>query len=176
MVAVTRGAQFNNNRTTTSNTNSFLNPQFPSSLALTYNQPLLRNFGLDANRREIEIAKRNQNLTDAQLRQRAIETIAGVEQAYWDLTFALRNLEVQRETLLQVREQLESNRRLVNQGVLAPIELVAANAQSYTFEQNIFAAQEAITRAENNLKSLMLPDRASPRMVACDYAGLGYRY
>jgi len=69
---------------------------------------------------------------------------------------------VQRETLLQVREQLESNRRLVNQGVLAPIELVAANAQSYTFEQNIFAAPEAITRAENNLKSLMLPDRASP--------------
>jgi len=154
-------AQFNNNRTTTSNTNSFLNPQFPSSLLLTYNQPLLRNFGFDANRREIEIAKRNQNLTDAQLRQPAIETIAGVEQAYWDLTFALRNLEVQRETLLQVREQLESNRRLVDQGVLAPIELVAANAQSYTFEQNIFAAQEAITRAENNLKSLMLPDRAS---------------
>jgi len=75
-------AQFDNNRTTTSNTNSFLNPQFPSSLGLTYNQPLLRNFGFDANRREIEIAKRNQTLTDAQLRQRAIETIAGVEQAY----------------------------------------------------------------------------------------------
>jgi outer membrane protein TolC len=156
------GVQFNNSRTTTSNTNSFLNPQFPSSLVLSYTQPLLRNFGFDANRRGIEIARRNQNLTDAQLRQQAIQTIAGVEQAYWDLMFALRNLDVQRETLVQARAQLESNQRLVAQGVLAPIELIASNAQIFTFEQNIFSAQEAITRAENTLKTLMLPDRSAP--------------
>ena len=84
-----------------------------------------------------------------------------MEQAYWDLVFALRNLQVQSETLLQARERLESNKRLVGAGVLAPIELVAANSQIYTFEQNVFAAQEAITRAENILKMLMLPERSS---------------
>lgn len=154
-------ATFNASRTTTSNTNSFLNPQFPSSFVANYTQPLLRNFSFDANRREIEIAKRNQNLTDAQLRQRAIETIAGVEQAYWDLVFAIRNRDVQRETLAQAKEQLASNQRLVEQGVLAPIELAAANSQIYTFEQNVYIAEQAITRAENTLKTLMLPDRSA---------------
>ena len=154
-------AVFNNARTTTSNTNSFLNPQFPTSFVATYTQPLFRNLRIDNNRRQIEIARRNINLTDAQLRTRAVEVIAGVEQAYWDLVFALRNLQVQDETLRQAREQLASNQRLVNAGVLAPIELAAANSQIYTFEQNVFAAQEAITRAENMLKMLMLPDRTS---------------
>ncbi len=155
-------ALFNSSRTTTSNTNSFLNPQFPSSLVFNYVQPLLRNRSIDNNRRIIEIAKKNVELTDAQLRQRAIEVIAAVERAYWDLVFALRNQQVQLETLSQAREQLESNRRLVESGVLAPIEIVSATAQVTTFEQTVFQAQETVTRAENTLKTLLLPDRRSP--------------
>ena len=88
--------------------------------------------------------------------------VNGVALAYWDLTFALRNLQVQVDTLKQAHEQLESNKRLVAQGVLAPIEIVAANAQIATFEQAVYAAKESITRAENTLKTLVLPDRTSP--------------
>ncbi len=154
-------ALFNSSRTTTSNTNSFLNPQFPSSLALSYVQPLWRNRRIDSTRRSIEIAKKNINITDTQLRLQAINVVNNVEQAYWDLVFALRNQQVQIETLRQAKEQLESNQRLVNSGVLAPIELVAANAQISTFEQAVFASQESVTRAENTLKTLLLPDRAS---------------
>ncbi len=152
---------FNTSRTTTSNTNSFLNPQFPSALTFAYTQPLFRNLRFDNNRRQIEIAKKNIDLTDAQLQLRAIEVVANVEQTYWDLAFALRNLQVQNETLQQSREQLASNKRLVDQGVLAPIELVAANEQLLNFEQNVYIAQEVVTRAENVLKTLLLPDRFS---------------
>lgn len=152
-------ALFNSSRTTTSNTNSFLNPQFPSSLALNYTQPLWRNRSIDSNRRAIEIAKKNINITDSQLRQQATGVINGVELAYWDLVFALRNLQVQIDTLRQAREQFESNQRQVDKGVLAPIDLVAANVQISTFEQAVYQAQESVTRAENTLKTLMLPDR-----------------
>lgn len=152
---------FNTSRTTTSNTNAFLNPQFPSSLGISYTQPLLRNFRIDNNRRQILIARKGVDLSEVQLRQRAIEIITGVEQAYWDLAFTLRNLQVQNDTLEQAREQLESNKRLVARGVLAPIELVAANAQILTFEQNVIIAHEAITRAENTLKTLVLPVHTS---------------
>ena len=152
---------FNSSRTTTSNTNALLNPQFPSALSLTYTQPLFRNFGFDNNRRQIEIAKKTLGLTDAQFRQQAIEVIAQVEQAYWDLVFALRNLSVQIDAVKQARTQLESNQRLVEKGVLAPIDVVAATTQITIFEQNVYTAQESVTRAENNLKTLMLPDRAS---------------
>ena len=154
-------ANFNSSRTTTSNTNSFLNPQYPSALTLSYTQPLFRNFRFDNNRRQIEIARKTLGLTDAQFRQQAIEVIAQVEQAYWDLVFSLRNLSVQIDAVKQARTQLESNQRLVDRGVLAPIDVVAATSQITTFEQNVYTAQESVTRAENNLKTLLLPDRNS---------------
>lgn len=153
---------FNQARTTSTNRNATLNPQFPTNLIGTYIQPLWRGLRIDQNRRAILIARKNIDITESQLRQQAIEQISSVEQAYWDLVFALRNLQVQYDTLAQAREQLESNKRLVAQGVLAPIEVVAAEAQISTYEQQIFAAQEAITRSENTLKTLLLPDRTSP--------------
>jgi outer membrane protein TolC len=150
---------FSSTRLTTNNQNVTLNPQFPTALTLTYTQPLWRGLRFDNNRRQIEIAKKNLSLTDAQFRQRAIEVIAQVEQAYWDLVFALRNLQVQIDAVKQARTQVESNQRLVEKGVLAPIDIVAASTQVTTFEQNVYSAQESVTRAENTLKTLMLPSR-----------------
>ncbi|MCA1625556.1 MAG: TolC family protein [Acidobacteria bacterium] len=152
---------FSASRLNTTNQNATLNPQYPSALTLSYMQPLWRGLRFDNNRRTIEIAKKNLSLTDAQFRQRTIEVIAQVEQAYWDLAFSLRNLQVQIDAVKQARLQLESNQRMVSKGALAPIEIVAANTQITTFEQNVYTAQESVTRAENNLKTLMLPDRAA---------------
>ena len=150
---------FSSTRLTTTNQNVRLNPQFPTAFTLTYTQPLWRGFRFDNNRRQIEIAKRNLSLTDAQFRQRAIDVISQVEQAYWNLAFALRNLQVQIDAVRQARIQVESNNRQVEKGVLAPIDVVAAQTQVTTFEQNVYTAQEAVTQAENTLKTLILPDR-----------------
>lgn len=152
---------FNNSRTTTTNRNATLNPQYPTSIVATYIQPLWRNRAVDNNRRQIAIAKKNQTLSDTSLKLKAIDVVSGVEQAYWNLAFALRNLQVQVDTLKQARDQMESNKRLVEKGVLAPIEIVAADAQILNFEQSVYLAQEVVTRAENTLKTLLLPDRAA---------------
>ncbi len=154
-------ANFNSSRTTTSSTNATLNPQYPSALTLTYEQPLFRGRRFDINRRNIAIAKKNLSLSDAQFRQQAIEVIAQVEQSYWNLVFALRNLQVQIDAVKQARVQLESNQRLVSKGVLAPIDIIAANTQITTFEQNVYTVQEDVTRAENTLKTLLLADRTA---------------
>lgn len=151
---------FSSSRLTTTNQNARLNPQFPAAATLTYTQPLVRGLRFDINRRNIEIAKKNLSLTDAQFRQRAIDVITQVEQAYWDLAFSLRNLQVQIDAVKQARLQVESNQRLVAKGVLAPIEIVAATTQVTTFEQNVYTAQESVTQAENVLKTLILADRA----------------
>ena len=150
---------FSSTRLTTTNQNVRLNPQFPSAFSITYSQPILRGLRFDNNRRQIEIAKRNLSLSDAQFRQRAIDVISQVEQAYWDLAFALRNLQVQIDAVKQARLQVESNQRLVAQGVLAPIDIVAAQTQVTTFEQSVYSAQESVTTAENTLKTLILADR-----------------
>jgi HAE1 family hydrophobic/amphiphilic exporter-1 len=152
---------FSSTRLNTTNQNATLNPQFPTAFTFTYAQPLLRGLRFDQNRRTIEIAKKNLSLTDAQFRQRAIEVISQVEQSYWDLVFALRNLQVQIDAVKQARVQVESNQRLVAQGVLAPIDIVAANTQVTTFEQSVYTAQESVTRAENSLKTLILADRTA---------------
>jgi HAE1 family hydrophobic/amphiphilic exporter-1 len=146
---------FSSVRLTTDNQFVPLSPQYPSSLTFTYTQPLWRGLRFDNSRRQIEIARKNLSLTDAQFRQRAIETITSVQRAYWDLVFALRNLQVQRDAVRDSREQLEHNRRLVSEGALAPIDIVAAEAQVAGFEQTLFSSLEDVSRAENNLKNLI---------------------
>jgi HAE1 family hydrophobic/amphiphilic exporter-1 len=152
---------FSSTRLTTNNQFVTLNPQYPTAFTATYTQPLWRGLRFDLNRHNIEIAKKNLSLSDAQFRQRAIDTITQVEQSYWDLVFALRSLQVQIDAVKQARTQVESNQRLVAQGVLAPIDIVAATTQVTTFEQSVYTAQEAVTRAENTLKTLILPDRTA---------------
>jgi len=136
-----------------------LNPAVSSQLTFTYTQPLVRGLRTDDARRRIEIAKKNLTLTDVQFRQKATEIITNVEQAYWELVNALKTLQVQIEAVKQSRAQVETNKRQVAQGVLAPIDVVEAEAQVKNFEQNVYSAQEQVTRAENTLKTLMLPDR-----------------
>jgi len=151
----------NQARTNTSNRNATLNPQYPTNLIATFTQPLWRNRSIDQNRRTILISKQNVDLSTAQFKQRAMDVISSVEHAYWDLVFSLRNLQVQVEALTQAREQLESNRRQVEKGVLAPIDIVQAQSQMSTFEQNVYQAQEAVTRNENALKTQILPERTA---------------
>ena len=136
-----------------------LNPQFPTSLTFSYTQPLWRGLKIDQTRRQIQIARKNLSLTDAQFRQRAIDTITNVQRAYWDLVFALRSLQVQRDAVSTARTQLEHNKRLVNEGQLAPIDVVAAEAQISSFEQRVFAAIEEVSRTENNLKNMIAQDQ-----------------
>lgn len=138
-----------------------LNPATSARLSFNYTQPLVRGLKTDDNRRQIEIAKKNLTLTDVQFRQRATEVITKVEQAYWELVHALKSLQVQSEAVKQTRAQVETNKRQVAQGVLAPIDVVEAEAQVKLYEQNVYAAQEEVTRAENQLKTLMLPDRTA---------------
>jgi HAE1 family hydrophobic/amphiphilic exporter-1 len=149
-------------RLTTNNQFAALNPQFPTALTFNYTQPLLRGLRFDNNRRLIEVAKKNLSLTDAQFRQRAIETITNVQRAYWDLVFGLRNLQIQRDAVRDARAQLAHNKRLVEEGVLAPIDVVAAEAQVSGYEQSVYSALEDVQRAENNLKNLIAENRQSP--------------
>ncbi|HEY6046853.1 MAG TPA: efflux RND transporter permease subunit, partial [Pyrinomonadaceae bacterium] len=142
-------------RQTTNSQFTALNPQYPTALTFTFTQPLFRGVRYDSPRRQIDVAKKNLSLTDAQFRQRAIEVITSVQRSYWDLVFALRNLQIQRDSLTDSRTQLEHNRRLVADGMLAPIDVIAAETQVANFEQAEFSALEDVNRAENLLKYMI---------------------
>ncbi len=149
----------NNSRLGSDNPISILSPQTNTSLTFSVTQPLFRGRRFDAPRRTIEIAKRNLSLTDTQFRQRSIDTITSVQRAYWDLTYTLRNLQVQRDSVRDAKEQLEHNRRLVDEGQLAPIDIIAAQTQVANIEQNVYTALEDVNRSENALKNLIAESR-----------------
>jgi HAE1 family hydrophobic/amphiphilic exporter-1 len=151
---------FNNSRVNSTNLFNTLNPLFTSNLSFQYAQPIFRGRRFDQNRRQIEIAKRNLSLTDTQFRQRSIEIIVNVQRAYWDLTYALRNLQVQRDGVKDAKDQLEHNRRLVEEGQLAPSDIIASETQVANFEQNVYAALDEVNRAENNLKNLIAENKS----------------
>jgi outer membrane protein TolC len=161
-LGTTYSLDFSSARTTTNNSFTQLNPQYPTSLNFSFTQPLFRNLRYDDNRHRLEVAKKNVSLTDEQFRQRVMQIVTQTEQAYWDLAFAYRNLEVQLDAVRLGGEQDESNRRQQEQGLLAPIDVVAAQRQLATFEVNAYSAQEALTAAENILKTLILPERTDP--------------
>ena len=144
-----------------SSNNTFLslNPQYETALNFSYTQPLWRNLLYDSNRHQIDVAKKNRSLTDAQFRQRVMSVVLQTEQAYWELSYAYNNLQVQLDAVRIGIQQDESNRRQEQQGLLAPIDVVAAQTQLANFEVGAYAAQSALTASENTLKELVLPDR-----------------
>lgn len=152
-------ATLSNQRVGTDNTLTLLSPQYNTNFNFTFNQPLFRGRRIDQPRRTIEIAKKNLSLTDTQFRQKSIEIIATVQRAYWDLTFALRNLQVQRDGVRDAKEQLAHNKRLVDEGQLAPIDVVAAETQVANLELAVYDALEIVNRAENGLKILIANDK-----------------
>ncbi|MDQ3013848.1 MAG: TolC family protein, partial [Acidobacteriota bacterium] len=152
---------FNNDRTTTQNTFNSINPQYASTLNLSFTQPLLKNREIDPARRQIKLSKKRLDISDSQFRQRAIEIISQVQRAYWDLVFARRDREIKSESVDLANTQLEHNRRLVEAGSLAPADIISARVELERRNDEAEAALEAIQRAENAIKALMLqPDKA----------------
>src|SRR5262249_468086 len=138
------------------------NPQFPSQLSVSITQPLFRGLRIDDARRQVDRAKESVTLSDSQLRQRVMDLTLKTELAYWELFFAEQNLQVQIQGRDLARDQVAANERLAGQGLAAPIDVLEAETQVATFNQRIYSAQAALTRAENALKTLIVPDRRAP--------------
>ena len=146
---------FDNNRATTDNPFVSLNPQYTTNLSFTFTQPILRNRTIDSGRRQIRIAKKRLDISDSQFRQRAIDIIAQVQRAYWDLVFARRDQEIKQESVDLADTQLEHNERLVEAGTLAKSDIISARVELERRKDEAEAAVDAIQRAENALKALM---------------------
>ncbi len=142
-----------NNQRLGSNTNN-LEVQYSPALTFQITQPLFKNFRIDANRRLIKVTRKSLDLSDAVFRQRVIEIISNVQQAYWDLALAIRNEGIARESVGLAETQLNNNKRQVEVGTLAPIDVVSAATQVETRRQQVFQAINSVALAENTLKGL----------------------
>jgi len=154
--------QFSNSHTNTSNSFSLLNPFYSSNLSLQFTQPLLRDRSVDNNRRQIRIQRKRLDQSDADFRQRTIEVITRVQQAYWELVFALRDQQNQLANLNLSRESLRNVEAQIAAGAKAPLERAEVLTEVANRETALLSAIQAVTIAENNLKILIFKEPTAP--------------
>ena len=157
---------FVTDRTNTNNSFSQLNPFYSSNLALQFTQPLLRNRSIDNNRRQIRIQRKRLDQSDADFRQRTIDVITRVQQAYWELVFALRDQQNQLSNLNLSRESLRNIEAQIAAGARAPLERAEVLTEVANRETALLSAIQAVSIAENNLKLLIFKEPSSPEWRA----------
>jgi outer membrane protein TolC len=150
-----------NDRQTSDNLFLPLSPQYSTAMTFTYSQPLLRGLHIDDFRRSLFVSRKNVTLSEAQFRQRVMDIVTQVAQAYWDVALARDNLSVQNTAIEDARALVESNRRLMQQGILAPIDLVETREQVAALQAAAFVARDILNRAQNAFKLLVLPNRVA---------------
>ena len=158
--------QFVNSHTDTSNSFSLLNPFYSSNLSLSFTQPLLRDRAIDNNRRQIRIQRKRLDQSDSDFRNRTIQVITLVQQAYWELVFALRDQQNQLENLNLSRENLRNVEAQIAAGAKAPLERAEVQTELANRETSLLTAIQSVGIAENNLKVLIFKDPSSPEWSA----------
>ena len=150
-----------NTRSDTNSVTNNFNPSLRSNVTLTYTQPLMRGFGFAVNTRNITVAKRNQQVSDLAFQEQVITIVVRVQQLYWDLVSLRANADSAREALRLAQKLFEDNRRRVEIGTLAPIEIVRAEAE-------VAARQEDVTIAETQtlLQETLIKDAISVNGIA----------
>jgi outer membrane protein TolC len=154
-------------KTDSNRTGSTINPRYSSTLRLNFNQPLLKDFGSKMSRREILIARNNYQVSEYQLKRTLMDTIYSIESAYWSLVYSLDNLEVRRQSLQLARDLLEKNKRSVEIGTLAPMDVLSAQAEVATREADLIQAETQVLSNEDQIKVLLnIPEEESRRITA----------
>ena len=125
------------------------------SAGVNLTQPLLRNFWVDGTRVAISFAKNRLKFSEQTLRQQFISTVTGVENAYYELIYARENLTVQQQALELAQTQIDQDKKRVQLGSMAPLDVQQDEAQVARSRAALISAQFSLAVAENMLKNLI---------------------
>jgi outer membrane protein TolC len=158
---------FTTNRTTTNNANANFVPQLGGNLSLNMQQPLLRGFGVGLNTINIKVAENNKRNASNGFQAQINTVLNQVIQAYWNLVSAVMNVSVARQALELSERLLEQNKKQVEIGTMAPIDIKQTEVQVANGQQQLIAAEAAVQTQEVALKNLISRNGiASPALAA----------
>ncbi len=143
-------------RATTDAPRTVFSPQLGSHLNMEYTQPLLRNFKIDQFRQQLYQSQNLQQVADIQLRQRVTQTSRNIRAAYYNLVGTIAGLDVAQQSLDLARQSLKDNRTRVEVGTMAPIDIVSAEAEVASNEENVIVAEASIQTAQDQLRALIM--------------------
>lgn len=136
--------------------NSFvtINPAYNSTFTAQFTQPLMRGFGLDVNRAQIEIARQDLRISYATFVQRVRDTLLSVEQAYWALVRARRNAMIEAEAVAQNWVTWQNMEQRKEQDA-TPVEIANSRARWQSRFVRFLEAVKLVRDSEDRLKNLM---------------------
>ena len=133
-----------------------LDPFSRPSTSVTLSQPLLRGFGSSVNLRFIRIASLDTRISRLLFEQQVLETVYGASRIYFDLVSLGENVQVKQESLTAARKLRSDDAAQVEEGTLAPIELLRADALVSSSQFDLTQAQGLYRTQEVILKNLLL--------------------
>lgn len=146
---------FNNSRSGSNSPFVDVNPAYQSNLFFDFSQPLLRDFGVDIARRNVNIARNNLGISEGAFRNALILTTLAVEQAYYELIYARQELEVRRQSATLARDQERITQIRIDVGASAPLDILQPRVAIATREEEVILAEARISAAEDRLRQLM---------------------
>jgi outer membrane protein TolC len=133
-----------------------LNPYTSGSLDLQVTQNLLQGFGSAVNGRNIRVQRNNLKVTDLQFKQQVITTVSAALNLYWDLVSFDEDVRSRQQEVKTAEQLLEDNKKQVQIGAMAEIEITRAEAQLYAGRQDLTIAQTNLLQQETVLKNALV--------------------
>lgn len=135
---------------------SLFNPEWATFAGVSFNQPLLRDFGFDANLAEVRIARKNREISEITWESKIVTAMTTVLVTYYDMLFSYRLIDVWKDAIEADRKLLGENRRRLDLGMMAPIDVQQAEAQMSVDEDKMLVAKNLFMERQFQLKRQVL--------------------
>src|SRR5213594_188478 len=144
---------------------NLFNPSVQTTIFAGFQQQLLNGFGRSVGTRNIGIAKNNRKIADWAFTQQAITTVTNTIAAYWELVFARENVKVQQQAVTVAEKLYNDNRKQLEIGTMAPLDVTRAESELATDRQNLIVAQTVQLQDQQTLKNAISKNPLAPNFV-----------
>src|SRR6266849_5372226 len=156
---------WDNSRNSASLSANLFNPSVTSQIFVGFQQQLLNGFGRSVNTRNIRIAKNNRKIADWAFTQQAITTVTNTITAYWELVFARENVKVQQQAVTVAQKLYNDNKKQLEIGTMAPLDVTRAESELATDRQNLIVAETVHLQNQQILKNAISKNPLAPNLV-----------
>jgi outer membrane protein TolC len=153
---------FTNSRITSDNIFNAYSPELQSTFRATVTQHLLNGFGPGINGRFILEAKNTRRITDSAFRQQILFTINQIENIYWSLVGDYEDVQAKQRGLEQSTRLASDNRKQLQIGTLAPLDVLNADNQVSTDTQALITSQTKLEFQQLIMKQAISRNLSDP--------------
>jgi outer membrane protein len=132
-----------------------LNPSSAPSLTLTYQQNLLRGFGIAVNARTIRVSQINVKASAQNFKTQVSNTVNQVLNLYYGLSAGYEDIKAKTNAVEVAQKFYENSGLQERAGTLARLDVITAESQLATAQYDLVNSQTNLRQQELQLKNLL---------------------